>query len=214
MKKLAISILLCAALIAGAAGCGQSPDQIAFFIYDESDTFVSELMQRVSAMVPEGVAAETWYASNSQVIQNQQIVSLVDTGGKLFAINAVDRLACGAIAEKCAKSGVDVIFFNREPAEDVLIAGNSYQNDAMAVSILAAMDPKKHPKFKRLANLRNAQLENVGWGPVVLPKANFTFARCAGAWMAGADLSNAILGAADGSVTRRMLSCLSAIRTR
>ena len=122
MKRWILFIILCLAL----TGCGQPSAQIVFFIYDENDTFISELMQRMSAMIPEEVTAEIRYAANSQVVQNQQIISFVGTGVELFAVNAVDRLACGAIAEKCIKSGIDVIFFNREPLEDALIASNNY----------------------------------------------------------------------------------------
>jgi len=119
-----LMILLISCL--AAVGCGKPPAQIAFFIYDENDTFMSELMQRMSAMVPYGMQTKIEYAANSQVVQNSQIVGLLDSGAELFVINAVDRLACGSIAEKCVKSGVKVIFFNREPLEEALKAGNSY----------------------------------------------------------------------------------------
>jgi len=125
MKKL-ILLLICLAVAAAAGGCGQPATQIAFFIYDENDTFLSELMQWVPAASPNGAPIEIRYAANSQVVQNQQIVSLAEEGIDLFVINPVDRLACGAIAEKCVNSGIDVIFFNREPMEDALEAGDSY----------------------------------------------------------------------------------------
>ena len=121
---LALSALVLAAVAMG--GCGTDTARIAFFVYDENDTFISELMQRMSDRAPAGVPTVIRYAGNSQVKQNQQIVELAGTGIDLFVINAVDRLACGAIAEKCVDSGVDVIFFNREPLMDALKDGNIY----------------------------------------------------------------------------------------
>ena len=126
MKRLILLLIICLALTIAAVGCGQPTAQIAFFIYDENDTFLSELMQKIPATAPGGTPIEIRYAANSQVVQNQQIVSLAEAGIELFVINPVDRLACGAIAEKCVKSGIDVIFFNREPMEDALNAGNSF----------------------------------------------------------------------------------------
>ena len=122
-----IAVLAFSALIfltAATTGCGTNAVRIAFFVYDENDTFISELMQQMSGMVPAEIPTETRYAGNSQVKQNQQIVELAGTGIELFVINAVDRMACGSIAEKCVGSGVDVIFFNREPLMDALKEGN------------------------------------------------------------------------------------------
>ena len=121
---LALSVLILTAAV--MAGCGKNTARVAFFVYDENDTFISELMQRMSAMVPAEIPTEIRYAGNSQVKQNQQIVELLGTGIELFVVNAVDRMACGSIAEKCVNSGVDVIFFNREPLLDVMKGGNIY----------------------------------------------------------------------------------------
>ena len=125
MKRLIVSIItiiLCIVL----TGCVQPPTKIAISIYDENDTFMSELTLRMSAMAQEGETVEITYASNSQVIQNQQIVNFLESGVKVVAINPVDRLACSSIAEKCVKSGVSMVFFNREPLEDVLKSSDSY----------------------------------------------------------------------------------------
>ena len=124
MSVLALSALVFAAAAVG--GCGKNDARVAFFVYDENDTFISELMQRMSTLAPADIPTEIRYAGNSQVKQNQQIVELTGTDIELFVINAVDRMACGAIAEKCVDNGIDVIFFNREPLWDVMEGGDIY----------------------------------------------------------------------------------------
>lgn len=134
-KKFLTYIILAALLFSFASGCGQHDNQIAFFLYDGSDTFISEMMSKMTSKLPAGTAAEIRDAGNSQTVQNQQIVELAEDGVKLFVINAVDRLACSSIAEKCASEGIKVIFFNREPLEDALRGDNVYYVGAAADSL-------------------------------------------------------------------------------
>jgi len=102
-------------------GCGQKGKKIAFFKYKGSDTFISEMMDYMTSQVPEDVTFQVRDAGNSQSVQNQQIIGLINGGFDLFVINAVDRLACSSIVERCDKEAIPVIFFNREPLEDALI---------------------------------------------------------------------------------------------
>jgi methyl-galactoside transport system substrate-binding protein len=62
-------------------------------------------------------------------------VELIDNGYDLFVINAVDRLACSAIVEKCAQKNLPVIFFNREPQADALTGSDVYYVGAAADSL-------------------------------------------------------------------------------
>ena len=122
-------------LIAGVSGCGRSGHKIAFFQYKGSDTFITEMMDYMTARVAADVAFEVRDAGNSQSVQNQQIVELIDGGFDLFIINAVDRLACSSIVERCTKERIPIIFFNREPLEDALIGNDVYYVGAAADSL-------------------------------------------------------------------------------
>jgi len=93
------------------------------------------MMDHMTSGVPEGVIFEVRDAANSQSVQNQQIVELIEAGFDLFVINAVDRLACSSIVERCAREGIPVIFFNREPTEDALIGHNAFYVGADADSL-------------------------------------------------------------------------------
>lgn len=141
MKKIAsfmMSILLGSFFLGAISGCGQNVGnglKIGFFIYDASDTFMSELADKVLAEIPEETTVEVRDAGNSQAVQNQQIVELIEDGFDLFIINAVDRLACGSIVEKCSNEGIPIIFVNREPLEGAMTGENVYYVGAAADSL-------------------------------------------------------------------------------
>ena len=122
-------------LVASCAGCGRSGHKIAFFQYKGADTFITEMMDYMTARVASDVAYEVRDAGNSQSVQNQQIVELIDGGFDLFVINAVDRLACSSIVERCAKEKIPIIFFNREPLEDALVGDDVFYVGAAADSL-------------------------------------------------------------------------------
>jgi len=128
-------VIICCLILAILTGCNQGGQRIAFFQYKSGDTFITEMMEYMTARVPEGVVFEVRDANNSQSVQNQQIVELIESGFDLFVINAVDRLACSSIVERCAREGIPVIFFNREPTEDALIGQNAFYVGADADSL-------------------------------------------------------------------------------
>jgi len=121
-----LCVIIAAVTLLPLSGCAQKGHKIAFFIYKSNDTFISELMQYMTANVPDEVAFEVRDAGNSQSVQNQQIVELIGGEFDLFVVNAVDRLACSAIIEKCKIENVPVLFFNREPPEDILIGSGIF----------------------------------------------------------------------------------------
>ncbi|MCL2151432.1 MAG: galactose ABC transporter substrate-binding protein [Oscillospiraceae bacterium] len=125
-KLISCMLILAITLTVSLAGCAEEGQKIAFFKYKGGDTFISEMMGYMTARVPPGVAFEVRDAGNSQSVQNQQIVELVSGGFDLLVINAVDRLACSSIIEKCAVEKIPIIFFNREPPEDALVGSDVF----------------------------------------------------------------------------------------
>jgi methyl-galactoside transport system substrate-binding protein len=117
------------------AACASGVTKTAFFLYKGDDTFIAEMIASITARLPQDVIYEVREAGNSQAVQNQQIIELIDDGYDLFVINAVDRLACSAIVEKCAQKNLPVIFFNREPQADALTGGDVYYVGAAAESL-------------------------------------------------------------------------------
>jgi methyl-galactoside transport system substrate-binding protein len=124
MKKYIITLLL---LLINLFGCSSNKYRVAVLIYDENDTYISEMEDLIINLGTDYISYEVAYASNSQSIQNEQIIKMIDDGYRILLVNAVDRLASGSIIEKTEKSEVSVIFFNREPLEiDMKNATNAY----------------------------------------------------------------------------------------
>ena len=126
MKKLIAAFLITVILVAGAIFAALRNERhgefnFAFFVYDKSDTFIAEMTNAIISALPENIFYETFDASNSQSIQNRQIVEAIDADFDIFIINMVDRLAAGTIVERLYREGIPIIFFNREPLEEALI---------------------------------------------------------------------------------------------
>jgi len=133
-KKPALALLALCLLLAPLPGCAAKRPNIVFFIYDVNDTFISEAVGYIKGHISPDFSYEICYAGNSQSVQNQQIA---DNIGKadLFVINAVDRLACNSIVEKCEKVSIPVIFFNREPLRDAMTGSDVFYVGAAADSL-------------------------------------------------------------------------------
>jgi len=134
LKTYLILIIITAMLLI-PAGCGRGGARVAFLLYDGSDTFISEMTDRMLANIPDGIQADVFDAGNSQAVQNQQIVETIAGKYDLLVVNPVDRLACGVIAEKCVKENVPIIFFNREPLKDAMFSDKVFYVGAAADSL-------------------------------------------------------------------------------
>ena len=135
MRRLWLQLVAACLALAILQGCAPSSPKIAFFIYDGSDTFITEMMEEITAHFPVEIIYVVRDAGNSQAVQNQQIVELINDSYGLFVINAVDRLACSSIVEKCRKEGIPVIFFNREPLADAMTGSDALYVGAAADSL-------------------------------------------------------------------------------
>jgi hypothetical protein len=58
---------------------------------------------------------------NDQVKQNDQIDAYINKGVKALCINLVDPAAGETVVEKARKAGIPIIFYNKEPAKDVIM---------------------------------------------------------------------------------------------
>lgn len=114
-------------------GCGNSQEKavknikIGVTLYDQYDTFLSEMMEEFTAYAAEkeesskiAINVEILDASKSQLTQNEQVKSLIEKGCNVVCVNLVDRTEPTTITDLAEKNNVPVIFFNRElVAEDL-----------------------------------------------------------------------------------------------
>ena len=108
-------------------GCGkqQSAEPIKVHAgvacYNQSDTFISELLACFREEVNElGAAATIRDGAGSQRVQNDQVKELIDAGCNVLCVNLVDRADPSEIIDLARENDIPIIFFNREPvAEDL-----------------------------------------------------------------------------------------------
>ena len=115
-------------------GCGSTSPQrgdgsvrIGVSLYDQYDTFISELMDSFNSYVDgrksEGVDIATIVqdASKSQPAQNEDVAEMIENGCNVLCVNLVDRTAPTEIIDTARKNDIPVIFFNRELVEEDLM---------------------------------------------------------------------------------------------
>lgn len=119
MKKI-IKLFFILFFIGFLSSCNYRLKDVSVFYYDEDDIFLSELKDKLSFNMKNKYNFTNYYAKKSQLKQNLQVDERLKDSS-LILMNMVDRLASGAIVEKCKKENVPVIFFNREPLLEDLI---------------------------------------------------------------------------------------------
>lgn len=116
------------------AGCGADGQvqkvtsiKIGVTVYDQYDTFVSQMMTDFNEYAAEqeeqtGIAinVEVYNAAGSQSTQNSQVEEMLDAGCNVICVNLVDRTEPTTIIDMAEKNNVPVIFFNRELVEEDL----------------------------------------------------------------------------------------------
>lgn len=133
-KKMTIAGLACL-LAVEASGCGNTGGgqvtsiRIGVSVYDQYDTFVSEMINHfneyaseVSASMDSNVSVniDVYNAAASQTTQNNQVKTMLEDGCDIICVNLVDRTEPVTIIDMAEKQNVPVIFFNRELVEQDL----------------------------------------------------------------------------------------------
>lgn len=133
-ERLFIGILTAAASSCLLLGCqSQTADEevnsikIGVTVYDQYDTFVSQLMEDFNSYATQkeeetGVAInlEIYNASQSQATQNNQVETMILNGCDIICVNLVDRTDPTTVIDLAEKNDVPIIFFNRELVEEDL----------------------------------------------------------------------------------------------
>lgn len=132
-KGLAVVWTLCIFMVL-CVGCGREWKEqeiesirIGVTVYDQYDTFVSQLMESFKIYAREktgetGIAIniDVYNASASQSTQNAQVEEMLENGCDVICVNLVDRTDPTSIIDMAENDNVPVIFFNRElVAEDL-----------------------------------------------------------------------------------------------
>ncbi len=91
--------------------------RIGVTLYDQYDTFLSQLVETFGKEVEEDVEVVTYNASQSQQTQNSQVKKMIENGCDVICVNLVDRTDPAAVIDAARKADVPIVFFNRELVE-------------------------------------------------------------------------------------------------
>lgn len=128
-RYLAIPLSLILLLIS----CTRNQNSAGLLIYNEDDLFMGVFTDEIQNKAKGLIDMDTYYALNSQSIQNEQIETALKKGASLLIINPVDRLGAHAVISKLKTLEVPVIFFNREPLpQDIALWDNVWYVGAFA----------------------------------------------------------------------------------
>lgn len=134
-SKIFLSLLIVLTVAVSAvllASCGKDKKktiEVGVFAYKAADTYISSVTQALKAKFGTDTRFKiTEYDGNGkQDEQTQQVETGLAKGIKLFLINAVDYKASGkTLAEIVQKGGGQVIFYNREVADDALAVNKDF----------------------------------------------------------------------------------------
>lgn len=124
-------LMLCMGLLEGCSPAVREDHpvniKIGVTVYDQYDTFVSQLIEKFNTYAGEkeaeskvAINIETYNAADSQTTQNSQVETMLSDGCNVICVNLVDRTEPSVIIDMAEQSGVPVIFFNRELVEEDL----------------------------------------------------------------------------------------------
>ena len=123
------ALFVLAAVVFSAQGCaaqnsGGKNMKIGVVVYNQTDTFLGELLQLfwkdVDSLRRDGeeTAVLIRDAAGSQRTEDAEVRELLDTGCNVLCVNLVDRGVPSNIINMAKEADVPVIFFNREPVRE------------------------------------------------------------------------------------------------
>lgn len=124
MKKIIFSVIFICTLLFASCGENGKMDEtvptlgVCFYKYD--DTYISTVRQALEKEAEGKVKLLLNDGKGDQGTQNDQIDLLIEKNVDALLVNIVDIGAAQTIVDKAKSADVPIIFFNREPAEEVL----------------------------------------------------------------------------------------------
>ena len=130
--------------------------KIGVVIYKGDDNFMSFVRNAIEKAGAGKAAVSVLDSQNDQAKQNGQIDALIAKGVKALAVNLVDPAAAASIVSKATAAKIPVIFFNKEPAADVLkgcaqcwYVGTTSSDSGVMQAKIIADSLKTHPEWDK-----------------------------------------------------------------
>lgn len=108
-----------------AVGTDLSNVSVGVCMYSFEDNFITRLRSNMESKASAlGIAMEVVDSENNQQTQNEKVEGFITKGVSALAVNPVDRIAGKDLIDKASTAGLPIVFFNREPEEDVMQSYN------------------------------------------------------------------------------------------
>lgn len=128
-------------LIIVLSGCKEKKTKVGVLLYSSDDSALNIIYETFKNELDNSFEMIVKDAENSQMLQNDQFLELIDEGCELIIVNLVDRLSASVYVDKAKKQDIPLIFFNREPIwEDLYNYNKAYYvgNDGEAIGLMQA----------------------------------------------------------------------------
>ena len=130
--KCLLALGLTCALSLGLVSCGQKAAaktdtlKIGLTVYDDSDTFLSQITEEIRSRAKEDsgpmkITVSAKGADGSQRTQDEQVEELIASGCNILFVNLVDRTDPSNIIDLARDNNVPIIFYNRELVKEDLM---------------------------------------------------------------------------------------------
>ena len=145
-------------------GCETEPQKkaagakpvVGILVYRQDDPYIGLVTKAIQKALEGKAEVEVLYAEDDQLVQDDQIDSLIRKNVSALALNIVNPLAAGKAVDAIKKAGIPVVFFNREPdlgtirtyAKACFVGTNIFDAGIMQGDIIAELW-KKHPEYDK-----------------------------------------------------------------
>ncbi len=124
MKKLTALILTLTLILSAAAfATAEEKPYIGISIFDYSNNFVGYIRNGIDYYMAENYPDYEYLmvdGENNQSTQTERIDTMISKGVNVLLVNPVDSSAGDTILQKAVDANIPIIFFNRQPAMEVL----------------------------------------------------------------------------------------------
>ena len=117
-------IFICLILV--LSSCKENKTRIGILLYSREDNALNIVLDQIIEELKD-YEIIIFDAEKSQMLQNDQFLSLIDKGCRVILVNLVDRLSASAYVDKAKRVNIPIVFFNREPIwEDLYNYNKAY----------------------------------------------------------------------------------------
>ena len=121
MKKFILGLIALAMVLSmTAVGFAADEPKIGVLIYKYDDTYISTVRNAIEKYGADILDITMQDGKGDQATQNDQVDVFLAKGVDALVVNMVDAAAAQGVVDKAKDADIPVVFFNREPAAEVL----------------------------------------------------------------------------------------------